>query len=212
MNPAYLGRSVLRASGASRLAPVCAGRHCGFTLLEVLAALVIVSLGMLGVIEAVSQTASNGAYLRDKTIAHWVAMNQLTRTRLEPRPPKIDETSDEVEMADRHWRWTMKITQSPVESVRRIDVRVRLADAAKTSSLATVTGFYGAAVAPAGTIVVMWQGNPADTRGGQDDVQDDKKNPDDSQDSSPSDSPVKPSDDGADPSDSGPESDGGEQQ
>ena len=48
----------------------CNARASGFTLIEVLAALIIVSLGMLGVIEAVSQTASNGAYLRDKTIAH----------------------------------------------------------------------------------------------------------------------------------------------
>jgi len=35
-------------------------RAAGFTLIEVLAALVIVALGMLGVIEAVTQTARNG--------------------------------------------------------------------------------------------------------------------------------------------------------
>ena len=72
-----------------------------------LAALVIVSLGMLGVIEAVSQTASNSTYLRDKTIAHWVAMNRLTEVRLQQQAPKIDKTSDEVEMAGRNGagRW-----------------------------------------------------------------------------------------------------------
>src|ERR1044071_3540973 len=76
-------------------------RHGGFTLVEVLAALVIVSLGLLGVIQAVSQTASSGAYLRDKTIAHWVAMNRLTEVRLEPQQPGIGKTTDEVEMAGR---------------------------------------------------------------------------------------------------------------
>ena len=46
----------------------------GFTLIEVMVALVVIALGMLGVIQAVSQTASNTGYLRDKTVAHWVYM------------------------------------------------------------------------------------------------------------------------------------------
>src|SRR5688500_2555086 len=97
-------------------------RHTGFTLLEVLAALVIISLGMLGVIEAVGQTASNATRMRDRTLAHWVGMNRLAAVRLEPRAPKIDKTSDEVEMAGRRWRWTMEVTETPVQSLRRIDI------------------------------------------------------------------------------------------
>ena len=87
----------------------------GFTLIEVLAALVIVSLGMLGVIEAVTQTASNSTRMRDRTIAHWVAMNQLTAARLESRALDIAKTSDEVEMAGRRWRWTMEVSETPLE-------------------------------------------------------------------------------------------------
>ncbi|HEY4368553.1 MAG TPA: type II secretion system minor pseudopilin GspI [Steroidobacteraceae bacterium] len=132
----------------------------GFTLIEVLAALIIVSLGMLGVIEAVSQTARNSTYLRDKTLAHWVAMNRLTQARLEPQPPKIDKSSDEVEMADRRWRWTMEVTQSPLPSVRRIDISVRAAEAKDGTSIASVSGFYGTAIAPPGTVPLMWQGTP----------------------------------------------------
>jgi general secretion pathway protein I len=134
----------------------------GFTLIEVLAALVIVSLGMLGVITAVGQTASNSSYLREKTIAHWVAMNRLTEMRLQPAAPKIDKSSDEVEMAGRKWRWTATVTQTPVESVRRIDVSVRPQEADEDSSLAFVTGFYGTAVAPPGSTLISWQGTDAD--------------------------------------------------
>lgn len=154
-------------------------RVLGFTLLEVLAALVIVSLGMLGVIEAVGQTASNSSYLRDKSIAHWIAMNQLTMVRLAPQPPKIDKTSDEVEMAERKWRWTMEVSQSPLDSVRRIDIKVRLKDADEESSLAAVTGFYGTAIAQPGTVIVVWQGDiqaPNGGPGGKDD-NDDGNNP-----------------------------------
>lgn len=137
----------------------------GFSLIEVLAALVVVSLGMLGVIEAVSQTANNTAYLRDKTLAHWVAMNRLTEIRLEAQTPRIAKSSDELEMAGRRWRWTAEVIQTPVASMRRIDVKVRLADGDDESSLASVTGFYGTAIAAPGTTVVLWQGN-ADGPGG----------------------------------------------
>lgn len=128
----------------------------GFTLIEVLAALIIVSLGMLGVIQAVSQTASNSIYLRDKTLAHWIAMNRLTETRLAARPPEFDESSDEVDYAGRRWRWTMEVSETPVESLRRIDVRVSLADSVDAGNLAVVTGFYGAALAPAGSTLISW--------------------------------------------------------
>ena len=132
----------------------------GFTLIEVLAALVIVSLGMLGGIEAVSQTAHNDSYLRDKMLAHWVAMNRLTEVRLDGQAPKVDKTSDEVEMAGRRWRWTMTVTQSPLPSVRRIDISVRPSEAKEGTSLAFVTGFYGTAIAQPGTVAIMWQGVP----------------------------------------------------
>jgi general secretion pathway protein I len=137
-----------------------ASRNAGFTLLEVLAALVIISLGMLGVIEAISQTASNSTRMRDRAIAHWVAMNRLAEVRLQTRPPKIDKTSDEVEMAGRKWRWTMEVIETPVQSLRRIDIRVAEAEADEDSSLTNLTGFYGSAVAAAGMSPSVWVGAP----------------------------------------------------
>jgi type II secretion system protein I len=142
-------------------------RMRGFTLIEVLAALIIVSLGMLGVITAVGQTASNTTYLRDKSIAHWVAMNRLTEARLQRAAPKIDKTSDEVEMGGRRWRWTMEVTQTPVESIRRIDVNVRPLEADEKTSMAFVSGFYGTAVAPPGTTQYNWGGSATGGPGGR---------------------------------------------
>ncbi|WP_157995581.1 type II secretion system minor pseudopilin GspI [Peristeroidobacter soli] len=139
----------------------------GFTLIEVLVALIVVGLGMLAVIQTVSQTANNTAYIRDKTIAHWIAMNQLTQVRLQPNAPAIDKTSDEVKMAGREWRWTMEVKQTPVESIRRIEVNVRPSDAPEKSSMAYITGFYGTAVAPAGMTQVSWRGNKQPGGGGR---------------------------------------------
>jgi general secretion pathway protein I len=149
----------------------------GFTLVEVLAALVIVSLGMLGVIQAVSQTANNGAYLRDRTIAHWIAMNRVTEVRLEPQAPTVGTDSDEVEMAGRKWRWSMEVTQTAVESIRRIDVNVALAEN-KDKTLAFVSGFYGTAVDQPGSTSMLWPGGemPGGT-GGPDGTPGDPNNP-----------------------------------
>jgi len=138
----------------------------GFTLIEVLAALVIIALGMMGVIEAISQTASNSTRMRDRTIAHWVAMNRLTAARLETRAPDIAKTSDEVEMAGRRWRWTMEVTETPVETMRRIDVRVSEAGTDDDRALATVSGFYGTAIAAAGMTAPIWTGAPIAGPGG----------------------------------------------
>ena len=76
----------------------------GFTLIEVLAALIIVGLGMLGVIQAVIQAANNGTYLREKTLAHWIAMNLVTERRLMTAPPEVGTSSDTIEYAGQRWR------------------------------------------------------------------------------------------------------------
>lgn len=173
----------------------------GFTLIEVLVALVVVSLGMLAVIQTVSQTANNSTYMRDKTLAHWIAMNQLTQLRLQPSPPPIDKSSDEIEMAGRDWRWTMEVQQTAIETIRRIDIRVRLADAPETSSLVSVSGFYGSAVAPPGATLIRWQGSQGPggdpgsqdgTRPGEDDKDSETTPPPPQQDPEPGDSPDPP--------------------
>lgn len=136
-------------------------RTQGFTLIEVLAALVIVALGMLGVIQAVTQTARNGTYLREKTLAHWIAMNVITERRLLAAPPDVAESSDDVEFAGQRWRWTMTVTQTEVESLRRMDVSVRPADRPDSEALVTVTGFYGTAIGAVGGGTLPWaEGQP----------------------------------------------------
>jgi len=151
----------------------------GFTLIEVLAALVIVALGMLGVIQAVTQTARNGAYLREKTLAHWIAMNVITERRLLPSPPDVTETSEDVDFAGQRWRWTMKVTQTEVESLRRMDVSVRYADRPESQAFVTVTGFYGTAIGAAGGGTLPWtNGEPAGANDAEGEGNADNEDPD----------------------------------
>jgi general secretion pathway protein I len=140
----------------------------GFTLIEVLAALVIVALGMIAAIQAVTQSARNGTYLRDKTLAHWIGMNVLTERRLQPAAPDVAESTGRVEFANQQWQWTMKVTQTQVPSLRRIDVAVHRAEAPEGTPLANVSGFYGEATggAGAGGAGVSWVGTGAPGTGG----------------------------------------------
>jgi general secretion pathway protein I len=103
-------------------------RLAGFTLLEVLVALVIVALGLIAAFGQVNQTLTTASRLRDKTLAHWVAMNEITRLRLLGEFPAIGSRSDEVEMARVTWVYTIKVQKTPMDTFRRVDVSVAFAD------------------------------------------------------------------------------------
>lgn len=145
-------------------------RQHGFTLIEVLVALVVVAVSMTAAILAVSERTRDGTYLRDKTLAHWIAMNLVTERRLMTTPPEVGTSSDIIEYAGQRWRWTVKVSETAVETMHRFDVGVGLADAPEGATLATAMGFYGTAIAPAGMSNVLWdgrRGQPGPGPGGQ---------------------------------------------
>jgi general secretion pathway protein I len=153
-----------------RAAPARTIAQRGFTLIEVLAALVIVALGMIAAIQAVTQSARNGTYLRDKTLAHWIGMNVLTERRLQAATPDIAESTGRVEFANQQWQWTMKVTQTQVQSLRRIDIAVRHAETPDGTPLANVSGFYGDAIGGAGGgTSLVWAGTGSPGSGGDGD-------------------------------------------
>ena len=125
----------------------------GFTLIEVLVALVIVALGMMGVIQAVIQAATAGTYLREKTLAHWIAMNLITERRLQTAPPEIGTSSDEIEFAGQRWRWTVDGVDDRGRDHAPLRRAGRICRCARGRHARAAIGFYGTAIAPAGTAV-----------------------------------------------------------
>lgn len=97
----------------------------GFTLLEVLVALAVIAIPLLALMESITTNVSNAAYLRDRTIAHWVAMNQVAEQQLEPQWPAPGQTQDQVPMAGRTWYWKMTVRVTNDPDIRRLDVEVR---------------------------------------------------------------------------------------
>lgn len=121
----------------------------GFTLLEVLVALVIVGLGMIAVFSQVSQSLTATARLRDKTLATWVATDRITELRLAGEFPDVGDRSDELDMAGVRWVYSIKTTDVGVEDFRRVDVTVAFADQ-PDRQLVEVSGFLRRLDSPPG--------------------------------------------------------------
>lgn len=116
----------------------------GFTLVEVMVALLIVAVAISSLLFQMMSTVDNTAYLRDKTIAHWVALNQLELIYLENRHTKQllrRERSGEETMGTRQWYWTAKplAMGNDTEGFQQIQVAVR-SNENDESSLVSVTG------------------------------------------------------------------------
>jgi general secretion pathway protein I len=133
----------------------------GFTLIEVLVALAIVTIGMAAVLEALTSSAHATLYLRHKTFAEWVALNQIERVRLSGTFPHTGTSTGHVRFARRRWRWRQKVSDTSVPGVVRIVVRTRpLKSRDHHEWYASVTGYMGRAIGPPNPLAPQWIGGP----------------------------------------------------
>jgi general secretion pathway protein I len=98
-------------------------RQTGFTLLEVLIALAIVAMSVGALLGTVSSSASNVIYLKEKTLAEWVALNRVTEVRIAQSMPTEGRRMGNTVMAGMRWEWEEEVTELPVQGMFRVDVR-----------------------------------------------------------------------------------------
>jgi general secretion pathway protein I len=113
----------------------------GFTLLEVLIALAVLAIAMGAVIKAAGDYTGNHAWLRDRTLATWVARNVLVEFQVENAWPEVGERKGTQEMGRRDWRWLARISQTDEAQLRRLDVEVYLLDADDEEPVSVLSGF-----------------------------------------------------------------------
>jgi len=116
-------------------------RQRGFTLLEVLIALAVLAIAMGAVIKATGDYTGNHAWLRDRTLAIWVARNVLVQFQVENTWPEVGERKGTQEMGRREWRWLARISQTDEAQLRRLDVEVYLLDAEDEEPVSVLSGF-----------------------------------------------------------------------
>ncbi|MFV2004616.1 MAG: type II secretion system minor pseudopilin GspI [Gammaproteobacteria bacterium] len=80
-------------------------KNNGFTLLEVMVALTIIAISLGALLSSSGTQASSASYLKQKTLAHWVATNELTQIRISKKFPNVGDTKGSTVMANFEWYW-----------------------------------------------------------------------------------------------------------
>jgi general secretion pathway protein I len=131
----------------------------GFTLIEVLVALVIVAVGMAAVMTTLSSAANTVNFLRDETFANYVALNKIATLRLSGQIPQTGNSDGDVDYANRSWHWRQEVASTEIPGVVRIDVKVRPKEVKAGDDEAwttTVSGIAGNSVGKADGYSPNW--------------------------------------------------------
>ncbi len=134
------------------------GDH-GFTLLEVMVALVIISLSLAAVAGSMGQMIDTANTMRDRTYASWIAQNKITEMRVSGIVPEVGESSGEVDYANTIWAWSADVSETGIESLFKVEVSVSFPG--DELPVRKVTGFIGEPIAP-GQSNQIWNSDQAD--------------------------------------------------
>lgn len=99
-------------------------RPAGFTLLEVLVALVIVGTALGASLRAVGSLTQNSNGLRAAMMATWSAENRLVQIRLAKQFPGLGKNSYECPQGDLKLLCQEEVIASPNPRLRRVEVSV----------------------------------------------------------------------------------------
>jgi general secretion pathway protein I len=143
----------------------------GFTLIEVLVALAIVAIGMAAVLSTLTSSASTVIYMKDRTLAQWIALNHIAEQRLQAQVPALGNTEGDIDYAGSKWHWRQETVATAVQGMVRMDVHVRPADIKADNEhgwYVTLSGIMGDAVgAPRGDMPLWGTGTTIPCQNGQ---------------------------------------------
>jgi len=116
-------------------------RSKGFTLLEVMVALMIVAFALTALSASMNQMIDAANTMRDRTYASWIAQNKIAELRLANEIPEVSTTSGDVEFGNMTWEWDAVVSETGIENFMRVDVSVSYFG--EDYVIQTVTGFIG---------------------------------------------------------------------
>ena len=113
-------------------------RSKGFTLLEVMVALVIFATAAVALSKSLSESANNVGEIEQRQFADLVAHNVLVDIL---RDGYGNTNSGKVSLAGFDYRWQRNVEQTPHPNIRRVDVEVYLSTG--KDMLASRSAFLG---------------------------------------------------------------------
>ncbi len=96
----------------------------GFTLLEVLVALVIIGTALAASLRAIGSLTQNSSDLRAAMMATWSAENRLTQIRLAHEWPPLGSRAFDCAQGELALRCEEQIVATPNPAFRRVEVSV----------------------------------------------------------------------------------------
>lgn len=113
----------------------------GFTLIEVLIAVAIVGLSFIAMFSGIQQVIESAIIMQDRTLASWVAYDQLTELRLSGQFPTAGTRQNgEIDMADTTWRYSIVFNEGGESPIIRQAVVTVAREDDPDFVLAEVTG------------------------------------------------------------------------
>jgi len=136
-----------------------------FTLIEVLVALAVIAIGLVAVVAVGARSGRVAAGLQERTLADWVAENEITRLRVSQKWPGVGESDGKATLAGRDWRWHATVDGTPDPDLRRVTVTVSPAGK-RHDTIAQLVGFVGKPGAnPTGSPASASSARPAGGKG-----------------------------------------------
>ena len=117
--------------------------EAGFTLLELLVALAVLSHAAMALLNLAGANARTAGALETRTFAALVADNQAVEALTDPAAPALGVSQGTEAAGGRTWRWTRSVARTDDRDILRIDVRV--ADPSDDRTVAEVSVFRGPA-------------------------------------------------------------------
>lgn len=115
-------------------------KNAGFTLVEVLIALAILSVALAAVGRVSVMSAKSSLLERQRLLANWAAQNHLDELRARRAWPSLGDREQRVELGGFHMILTESVEPTPNASFRRVALGVSTEENADYK-LARLTGY-----------------------------------------------------------------------
>lgn len=112
----------------------------GFTLVEVLVALAVLSLALIAALRAANVGVANSMEIRDRLLAGWVAENRLAEHRARRDWVPVGVYQGVAVQGGKSFRWEEKVTSTQNTQFLRVEVRVYHAEQ-PDNALGVMSGF-----------------------------------------------------------------------